>query len=74
MSSPYLAPTGQYYTFIPLMAILTLTACKELLEDYVRSRAGAMSASGARRRAPSSLCPKKPQTQTTNPSFPNRQP
>ena len=36
MSSVNLAPTGQYYTFIPLMAILILTACKELLEDYVR--------------------------------------
>lgn len=36
MSSETLAPTGQYYTFGPLVGILFLTACKEILEDYVR--------------------------------------
>lgn len=38
MSSEKLAPTGQYYTFGPLVAILALTAGKEILEDYVRWR------------------------------------
>jgi len=35
MSSEELAPTGQYYTFIPLVIILSLTAAKELFEDLV---------------------------------------
>jgi len=38
MSSAELAPTGQYYTFVPLMIILALTAIKELIEDLRRHR------------------------------------
>jgi hypothetical protein len=32
-----LAPTGQWYTFGPLMVILALTGVKEFIEDYVRA-------------------------------------
>jgi len=35
ISDEELAPTGQWYTFGPLMAILGLIALKEILEDYV---------------------------------------
>ena len=41
MSSDILAPTGQYYTFIPLVIILILTAIKEILEDVKRHRSDA---------------------------------
>jgi len=38
VSSAELAPTGQYYTALPLLLILSLTALKEIYEDLRRHR------------------------------------